>query len=170
MKKLASLVCLGVFALGVGCRAQVPPASNHVVNLTWTAPASTGTWSGCTTSNPCVYAVYRCSSGATICGDTSQSAWKEITTIATRPSGTAYTDSTAAGLTAYYVVETVQGSSNSGPSNTTVPLTVPGTPTAPLIGAPTTAENVGAPLPAATSKELAANEVAPLQVVAKLGR
>jgi hypothetical protein len=141
MKKSVA-VLFAIALIAVGCRAQVPPATSHVVSLTWTAPAANSGWSGCTSSAPCVYAVYRCSAGATTCADTTQSAWKEITSSTTRPSGMSYTDNTASGLTAYYIVETVQAGSNSAPSNTTTPITVPGSPLAPSLSQPTVAMEV----------------------------
>ncbi len=144
MKKIAAiLMSLGLLA---GCHAQVPPATTHAVDLTWTAPAATSTWAGCSTSAPCVYAVYRCAGSATACGTLSSTAWAEITTAATRPSGVTYQDTGVSGGTTYsYVVETVQGSENSGPSNVTT-ATVPQTPTAPAIGSPTVAHVDGQPL------------------------
>lgn len=148
MKKIA----LAALLIAAGCRAQVPPPTNHVVNLTWTAPVANSTWTGCTTSAPCVYAVYRCSASAATCANTSNTAWQEITTTSTRPSGTAYTDATANGLTAYYVVVTVQGSASSGPSNTAGPLVVPGVPVAPALGVGSVAQN-NPPLIAIPSSE-----------------
>lgn len=137
MKKLFSLIALGMFALG--CGAQVPPATPHVVNLSWTAPSSSASWAGCTAASPCTYAVYRCTVGAT-CSDQTSTAWKEVTSPTSRPSSLAFTDPTASGLTVNYIVETIQGVSNSAPSNTTQ-VTVPGTPLAPALNSPVTANN-----------------------------
>jgi hypothetical protein len=141
MKRILAILIVMVAAAVAGCHAQVPPATSHVVNLSWTAPAANGTWSGCTAAAPCAYAVFRCSAGATTCGDTTASAWKEITTGTTRAAGTTYTDPTAGGLTAFYVVETVQGGANSGASNITT-VTVPGTPLAPTLSQPTSAQDL----------------------------
>ncbi len=148
MKKiLAILLSLGVVA---GCHAQVPPATSHAVDLTWTAPAASSTWGGCTTAAPCVYAVYRCTGTASACGTLSSTAWAEVTTAATRPGGTSYSDTTVSGGTSYtYAVETVQGPEYSGPSNTTT-AAVPATPLAPAIGSPTVAHVDGQPLPEPT--------------------
>lgn len=155
MKKL--LATLAFLALAIGCKAQIPPATTHTVVLTWTAPVANSTWTGCTTSAPCVYAIYRCSGSATACGDTTNSAWSEITTSTTRVSGTTYTDATASGLTAYYAAVTYQGTAHSGASNTAGPFVVPGSPLAPQLGAGSVAENDGAPapIPPSSGKELA---------------
>lgn len=144
------VLLLAITALAATSCAQVPSATSHVVQLTWTAPSASSSWAGCTTSAPCVYSVWRCTASAATCASTSSTSWVEVTTSATRPSGTSYTDSTAAGLTAYYVVETVQGASNSGPSSMTGPLTVPGVPIAPSLGSPTIAQNDAPPLASPT--------------------
>lgn len=127
--KLIKIAGFGLLALAfgwltAGCRGQVPPATTHVVNITITPPA------GCT---GCTYAIFRCSLSASACGDTSNVAWSEITSASTRISGTSYTDSTASGLTAYYVAETYQSGAHSGPSNTVGPLVVPASPLAPVV-------------------------------------
>lgn len=140
----------------IGCHAQVPPATAHSVQLSWTAPSATGSWGGCTTAAPCLYAVYRCSASASTCANTSSTSWTEITAASSRPSGTSYTDATAAGLTVYYVVETVQGSSNSGASNIAGPNTVPGSPLAPAVNTPTVSENTPAPQPMPQPSQLLA--------------
>lgn len=150
MKKLSILI-LALAAILPGC-AQVPPATTHSVTLTWSAPASSSTWTGCTTTAPCVYAVYRCTGSATTCGTLSSTAWSEITTATTRPSGTTYADTAVTGGGVFtYAVETVQGLDNSGPSNTTT-ATVPETPVAPSIGSPTVSKLETKPLPAATEE------------------
>lgn len=136
-----TIFLLAAALISAGCHGQVPPASTHVVDVTWTAPTATAGWTGCTTTAPCVYAVYRCTDTAANCASTSSTSWKEITTPASRPSSTSFTDSNAAGLTAYYNVETVQGSANSAPSNTVGPLTVPAAPGAPSLGNPAIASN-----------------------------
>lgn len=159
MRKLFAV--LATLALTAGCRAQIPPASKgQSVALTWSAPTATSSWGGCTTSAPCVYAVYRCSAGATTCADTTNAAWAEITTATTRPSGTSYTDTSAIGLTVWYNVETVQGTQNSAPSNIAGPFSPQGPPGMPgnITGGTQTAlapelRSLG-PVPAGT-KELA---------------
>jgi hypothetical protein len=138
----ATLMLLPLMAISAGCKAQAPPASpGYKVSLTWTAPAASGTWAGCTTAAPCAYAVYAETlvSGST-CDPSTSTNFKEITTSATRPSSPAYTDASATGLDRCYLVETVQGSQNSAPSNI-VNVSVPGIPLAPTLGSPTVAEN-----------------------------
>ena len=166
--KLFSLIFALVAA--VGCHGQVPPASVHSVTLTWTAPTSSSTWSGCTTTAPCVYAVYRCVGTASTCPSvpTSSTSWTEITTPATRPSATTYVDLNVTAADTYtYVVETVQASVNSGPSNTTT-ATVPNTgiPTAPALGNPTTATGAVPQRPGngVPSQTLVAVTTIPMQV------
>ncbi len=164
MKRFSILILILASALP-GC-TQVPPATTHSVSLTWTAPAASSAWAGCSTTAPCVYSVYRCTGTATACGTLSSTAWTEITTTTTRPSGTAYTDTNVTGGGVFtYAVETVQGPDNSGPSNTTT-ATVPGTPVAPAIGTPTVAKLETQPLPAATG-ELA--KVAPVTGLKQAG-
>lgn len=139
MRKLIG-IAIGLM-LAAGCHAQIPPASTKSAVLTWSAPqAVTGGWQGCTTANPCVYAVYRAITTGSTCPATGSAQWSELTTASTRPSALTYTDTTAAGLNVCYAVETVQASLNSGPSNT-VNLTVPGVPGAPQLGTPTIALN-----------------------------
>lgn len=134
--RLFSLMALIGSALALGCHGQVPAASSKVVNLTWSASTS------CVAGQPaCNYAVYRAAASSGTCPVTTSTAWSEVTTSTTRPSGLAYTDPTAQGLTVCYNVETVQGSANSGPSNTVGPFQVPGTPTAPGLNQPTVAQN-----------------------------
>ncbi len=144
------LAILAAVLLAAGCHAQVPPATQHKVALTWTAPVATSTWAGCTTAAPCTYAVYRCTGDATACGTLSSTGWSEITTPATRPSATSYVDATVMAGTTYtytYVLETVQGASNSAPSSS-MTVTVPANPIAPAWPAPTAPVSVaqaGAP-------------------------
>ena len=139
MKRLA---LLSILLLPVVAGCQAPPATNHVVNLNWTAPSSSSSWTGCTTAAPCTYAIYRApADGSGVCPASTSSSYAEVTNPASRPSGTAFTDASAGGLTVCYIAETVQGASNSGPSNTTAAIAVPGTPTAPTLGNPTAAQN-----------------------------
>lgn len=117
MKKI--IVPLIVALAAIGCHAQ-----SSAVNLTWSAPAANGSWSGCSVSDPCVYAAFRCAAAASTCADISSSAWIEVTTADTRPSATSYSDTTAMGLIAYYFVETVQDGALSEPSNIAGPFAV----------------------------------------------
>lgn len=152
MKKIFSAVAF--LALAIGCRGQVPPATTHVVNLAWTAPAPTvvngvTTWPGCGTvapQTPCNYGVYKCTGTPAQCADTTTNLWSEITTAATRPSVTAFVDTTAIGQVSY-VVKTFQGTSSSGGSNV-ANVVVPGVPTAPALSSPTVAQETKPALPA----------------------
>ena len=97
--------------LAVGCHSQVPPAPpGYQVNLSWTPAAASGNWAGCTTGSPCVYAVYAetLATGVSSCDPTTSTNYKEITTSATRPSGSSYVDPNTTGLTKCYDVETVR--------------------------------------------------------------
>jgi hypothetical protein len=139
VNRLLTSLSLLALTLTAGCHAQVPPASpGYNVNLSWSAPAANGNWAGCTATAPCVYAVYRCTGTAAACVTFSSTGWTEITNASTRPSGLTYTDTTATGLTVNYALETVQGSSNSGPSNT-YNVAVPGIPLAPTLASPSDA-------------------------------
>lgn len=129
MKKFLFPALLALVA--AGCHGQIPPPTTHVVNLTITAPA------GCTSSSPCTYAIYRCSASATACADTTNTAWAEITNSANRISGTSYTDSSAAGLTAFYAAAAYQGAGHSGASNIVGPFVVPASPLAPIVNGST---------------------------------
>ena len=131
MRKIGFIFCL--ILVIAGCRAgntQVPPATQHSVGLTWTAPVANANWAGCTTSAPCLYGIYKCTVSATVCADTNNVAWNEITTPTTRVSGTSYLDSSVSAGNIWYVAKTFQGTSSSGPSNISQ-ATVPGVPTAP---------------------------------------
>jgi hypothetical protein len=135
MKRIFAAFALAVLA--AGCHGQVPPASSAKVVLTWTAPVASGNWTGCTTAAPCTYAIYR-ATGAT-CPASTSTAFQEVTTPTARPSGTTWTDTTATGMTVCYIAATIQGTQNSGPSNTAGPIAVPGVPLAPALGTPSTA-------------------------------
>lgn len=171
MKRIFGLLMFSAL-LAAGCHAngQVPPATTYPVALTWTAPAPTSNWAGCTTSNPCTYAIYRAAQSGASCPDFTLPAWTEITTPTARPSGTSYTDPTAVGAVCYNAetVQTLPGQSkpsNSGPSNNAL-VTVPVAPTAPpLNGSPTVATAL---LLAAPPKELAMG--APSTLSARLVR
>jgi hypothetical protein len=171
MKKLLQILValIPLLILSEGC-AQVPPASKgYNVTVTATAPVASGNWAGCTTTNPCVYAVYRCSLG-TACTSTTSTGWAEVTTATTRPSSPSYVDSTATGLNAYYNMETIQGTQNSAPSNVVL-VAVPGIPLAPTLGTPTAANLAKPALPLVNedTKELASN-IPPLNVALKISR
>lgn len=147
--------------IAAGCHAQVPPASTSTVNLSWTAPAASGGWAGCTTAAPCTYAIYRATfATASACPASTNTAYTEVTNPAARPSGTTFTDATASG-TVCYIGETVQGAANSGPSNTAGPATVAGVPLAPTLGTPVVAQT----LQPASSKQLAQNAPMSLRIV-----
>jgi hypothetical protein len=158
------LLLLLILGISIGCRtnAQMPPASKHSVVLTWTAPSPVpGGWPGCGTTapqSPCVYSVWRCTTSAAACGNTLNTAWSEITTIASRPSGTTYTDANPPIGNTWYAVETVQGLSNSDPSNI-ASVNVPGSPLAPALGAPNISEL--SPLVPMPQETLVASIVAP---------
>ena len=150
-----TLATLALLITAVGCHAQIPPASTQKVVLTWSAPqAVPNGWQGCTTASPCVYAVYRAITTGSNCPVTGSAQLGEITPPAARPSALTFTDTSASGLDVCYSVETVQGSLNSGPSNT-VNLNVPGVPGAPQLGTPVTAMSESIELPPSSTKTLA---------------
>ncbi len=123
----------------LGCRAQVPPASNgYKVVLTATAPLPSGNWLGCVTGQPtCTYAVYaETIASGTSCDSTTSTNYKEITNPASRPTSPSFTDANTTGLTRCYDMETVQGTENSAPSNVAGPIISPGVPLAPTLAVP----------------------------------
>jgi hypothetical protein len=164
---LAALSLLPLLTLSAGCQVP-PPSKGYNVTITGTAPVASGNWAGCTTGNPCVYAVYRCTLG-TACTSTSSTGWAELTTATTRPSTPLWVDPNATGLTAYYDMETYQGTQNSAPSNV-ASVAVPGIPLAPALNTPTAAGLVRPVLPGVPgpSQQLAFN--APTGVTAKVQR
>lgn len=130
-KRFPLLVVLLAFSV-IGCRAQVPP-TNHTVTLTWSAPAASGSWAGCGAGQPaCSYVISRAVVSGSSCPSTTGTSYTPLnqTSPAT---GTTFVDSTAAGLTACYIAQTLQGSAVSVPSNAAGPLAVPGNPLAPTI-------------------------------------
>lgn len=136
-------------AFSVGCgHAQVRPTAFQV-DLTWTAPAASGGWAGCTTAVPCVYVASRITiaSGVTTC-PAANVATPNYTPLNTSSpaAGTSYVDAGATGLTVCYLVQTEQGSAVSGPSNVAGPFAVPASPLAPsLSGNQTVAEVMPVP-------------------------
>jgi hypothetical protein len=134
-----SLTLLSFLALGwlsVGCaHAQVAP-TNHQVALSWTAPAASGSWAGCTASAPCTYVASRITlaTGTTSCpaANVTTPNYAPLNT-ASPASTTTYTDTSASGLTTCYIVQTEQGSAVSGPSNVAGPFVVPANPLAPSL-------------------------------------
>lgn len=142
MKKILSLI-VAVLAVGCHVNAQIPPVSSHTVVLTWTAPPANANWPGCGTTapqSPCVYAVYACVASASACGNTTNSAWHELTNSTNRPSGLTFTDTTPSVGQNYYAVTTVQQSAISGASNV-ANVNVPGPPAPPALANPTVASN-----------------------------
>lgn len=146
MKTFLSVLAAGCFLMmTVGCHPQVPPASKgQVVVVTGDAPQipAGSSWPGCSTAQPCFYAMYSAPSSAGACPATSTIAWHEITTATagqpnSRPSSTAvststapvtfsYTDASEQGQAVCYNAEVVWGSQNSAPSNVIGPFLAQG--------------------------------------------
>ena len=133
MKKLLIFIMLS--AGYVWGQVSVPPQSTpspQKANLTWTIP-TTGLPSGtvaCSTTQQCIFKVYRFSGTATS-SDLSSPTWTLATTTSAQAS--AYTDNPGAG-TWSYVIEAVfvSNGNNSGPSNIVVlTLTNPPVPAPP---------------------------------------
>ena len=102
-----------------GQTVSLPGATTPTVKLGWTAP------SGCISTSPCSYIPYRISGSCptTLVGSPG---WTALPQTATQVGSTV--DSTVAPGTTYsYVVETVQGVAQSGPSNC-VTVSVPNVP------------------------------------------
>lgn len=138
----ASFLLLGWLSVGCG-HAQVKPTSFQV-SLSWTAPAASGGWAGCTTASPCSYVASRITlaSGVTACPAANVSTPNYTPLNTASPSTSAsFNDTTAVGLNVCYVVQTEQGTAVSQPSNVAGPFVVPASPLAPsLTGNQTTAE------------------------------
>jgi hypothetical protein len=138
-----SFIALGWLSVGCG-HAQVTP-TNHQVSLSWTAPAASGSWAGCTTASPCTYVASRITITGTTCPAVNVSTPNYTPLNSSSPVSTVtFVDTGASGLTACYIVQTEQGSAVSQPSNVAGPFVVPGNPLAPSL---TGQEAVAAPLP-----------------------
>lgn len=107
----ATYLFLGWISVGCG-HAQVKPTAFQV-DLTWTAPAASGSWAGCTASAPCTYVASRIAltAGTTTCpaANVATPNYIPLNTASPVASGS-YNDSTAVGLTVCYLVQTEQGS------------------------------------------------------------
>jgi len=161
MKKLFASLFLAAAPILAGC--QAPAASTSPVSITWTAPAAAGNWAGCGSPSTCSYAIYRAPQSSGACPASSNASFKEITDPAVRPTGTSWSDTTAAGLTVCYIAETWQAGLNSAASNTAGPVVVPGVPLAPALAAPTVATTVKPALPwSATQPGVYAQKWAPI--------
>jgi hypothetical protein len=138
MKKL--LFLLPFLAL-TACHAQLPPTT-HSVALTWTAPTSPA----CTTAAPCTYVISRFQ--GTTCAAVNLTTPNYTPLNSSSPtSDTKFTDTGAAGTTACYIAQTLQGGAVSLPSNTAGPLVVPASPGAPSTPNGTVADLVQPPVP-----------------------
>lgn len=119
MKRILALAILALAPLAHAQTMSLPAATSEAVTITWTASVS------CTASAPCTYAPYRMAGAC----NTNGSTWTALP--ATSSQAASAIDSTVTpGSTYSYVVEAVQGSVNSGPSNC-VTVTVPNVPAAP---------------------------------------
>lgn len=145
MKRILAIFALVAAPLLAGCQAPAPSTSQ--VALTWTAAAPSGNWAGCGSPSTCSYAIYRAPASSGACPASSNASFAEVTNPAARPTGTSWTDTTAAGLTVCYIAETWQSGLNSAASNTAGALQVPGVPLAPTLAAPTLATTVKPVLP-----------------------
>lgn len=135
MKKAIYSLLLTLTA-AAGCHAQLPPTS-HAVVLTWTAPAASGGWTGCTVAAPCTYVISRevVPAGTASCPPAPSVAPFPYTPLnsANPASALTYSDTTAAGQTVCYIAQTIQGAASSAPSTPTAPLVVPASPAAPSL-------------------------------------
>jgi hypothetical protein len=137
-KLIAIFATFAALPIGIGCHAQVPPATaGYQVNLTATLPAPSGNWLGCVSGQPqCTFAVYAETIAGSTCDPTTSTNYKEITNPASRPTTPNFTDPNTTGLTKCYDMETVQSGENSGPSNVAGPVVSPGVPLAPTLATP----------------------------------
>ncbi len=144
MKRIFATAILAL--VSVGCAHPQVPVTNHIVDLTWQAPAVTSGWLGCTATNPCGYVISKlvAASGASSCGAPSATAVYTPLNQNVPATGLAYTDSSSAGETVCYIVQTVQGAAVSAPSNTSLAV-VPGNPTAPILNSSPAVSNLVQP-------------------------
>ena len=154
--KLAILLPLYAFLawVSVGCaHGQVKPTAFQV-DLSWTVPAASGSWAGCTTAAPCTYVASRIAlaAGATTCPAANVATPNYVPLNTASPTTSAsFDDTTAVGLTVCYIVQTEQGTAVSQPSNVAGPFAVPASPLAPsLTGNQTVAEVM--PVPSGSSE------------------
>lgn len=108
---------------GSGSTVTLPGASSFVVDLSWTASTS------CSSTDTCTYAPYRMAASSCPTTLTGTTGWTALTATAAQAT-TDVDSSVVAGTTYIYVVEAVQGTANSGPSNCIV-VAVPNAPAAP---------------------------------------
>lgn len=121
---------LSMVLLTVGCRAQLPVASMPAVGVSWTIPAASGSFGGCTVAKPCTFAVARAPVVSGSCPVSTDTSWVEITSPTSRPSGSTWTDTSVSG-TVCYAVTTYQSGFHSAASAPSAQLTVPAVPLAP---------------------------------------
>jgi hypothetical protein len=154
MKRFGSAIAL-LALLAVGCsHAQVPPSTNSVV-LTWTAPAASGSWGGCTAAAPCTYVLSRATvASGTSCPATTGTSYTPIDQ-SSPAAGTTFTDSAPpSGANVCYSVQTLQGglySTASAASNSGTTVAIPVLPLAPS-GLNTSSVSENGPAPAAAPK------------------
>lgn len=162
MKQLI-IAALALLAFPIyGC-AQLKPTT-YVVDLSWTVP--TGGADPCGTgTSACGYviSVAAVPVGTTTCPTPNLTTPNYTPLNAASPAtGTSFRDTSSGGQTVCYIAQTVQGSNLasptgvSQPSNTVGPLVVPGTPTAPTLGTPSTTTAMLKPLIPRNGSQLAA--------------
>lgn len=138
---------LAFLVIPIGCHGQVTPTPQKNVDLSWTAPANPA----CGPSAPCTYDVSRVTltAGASSCPAVNYTTPNYTPLNSSSPVSTlAYTDTAAAGLTACYVVQTIQNAQVSLASNAAGPFVVPPVPGAPSIsGAVAEAKEPALPMP-----------------------
>lgn len=135
MKKIFLFVVFaGLLVFGSSAESQITQTSFQV-NLSWTVPAASPGWSGCSTSAPCTFLVSKTPVTGTTCPLTASS-YSSVGVSA--PQATAYVDSSVTSGTSYcYVVQTQQASAVSG-SSAPAFVVVPGTPGVPSTPSGTT--------------------------------
>lgn len=133
------LLLLSIVAFVTGCHAQVAPTS-YQVDLAWTAPVASGSWTGCTTAAPCTYVISRLTvaAGVTACPAVNLTTPNYTPLNSASPtSDVKFVDTGAVGTSACYTAQTEQGTAVSNPSNVAGPIVVPASPLAPSLSAPT---------------------------------
>ena len=139
MRNWILALILGAAAAASAQAASPMTQTSFQVALTWSLPAASGTFTGCTSSTPCAFVVWRAPatvSGGTATCPTAASSYMLLTTTASQ--ATTYSDqSVTSGATECYVLQSSQGASGNGAPSAPFQAAIPTAPTSPSNGAAT---------------------------------
>lgn len=165
---MKNFLAIAILALGaVGCtHAQPSPTPGYNTLWTWTAPAASSTWAGCTSAQNCSYIVSTATvaAGTTTCPQPNGNNYVPQQTAATALTTISWTQQNTTGQLLCAVVSTIwngETSTASGPSNLVSNPQLPLAPGVPS-GNPAVAEVEKPKLPAtmpSASAQLAMNAI-----------